>query len=133
MLKQDEVQPQIVIVGPCAAGKTTLVGSLRKRGYDVRACAQEHSVAPWLWHRRYFPEVLVYLDASLDTISRRQARDDWTQLRLDQQHQRLADARQHCDLYVDTNQLGREQVAAVVDGFLRSVGIAPRKQSLDGS
>jgi len=68
--------------------------------------------------------VLVYLDADLNTISRRQNRSDWTQARLGEQQRRLADARLHCDFYLCTDELTREQVAAKVERFLREHGLA---------
>jgi hypothetical protein len=70
--------------------------------------------------------MLIYLDAGLETIGKRQGRSDWTQERLDEQHRRLADARQHCDFYLYTDDLSREQVAAKVELFLRQAGILPR-------
>jgi len=69
--------------------------------------------------------VLVYLDAGVETIGRRQGRSDWTQGRLDEQHRRLANARQHCDLYLCTDDLSREQVADKVELFLAQAGILP--------
>jgi len=78
-----------------------------------------------LWSKYCRAEVLVYLDAGLETIGRRQGRSDWTPERLDEQRRRLADARQHCDLYVCTDDLSREQVAAKVESFLSQAGIRP--------
>jgi len=118
---------EIVVVGPCAAGKTTLVQNLHPRGFPIRACAQEHSTAPQLWRRRSRPRVLIYLDAELETISARQNRRDWTQDRLDQQRQRLKNARLHCDLYLRTDDLSREQVAGTVSSFLIGRGIVPNR------
>jgi len=40
---------KIMIVGPCAAGKTTLEANLTKLGYDARAVAQEHSEVQTMW------------------------------------------------------------------------------------
>jgi dephospho-CoA kinase len=37
---------RIGVVGPCAAGKTTLVAALKNRGYEVHHIAQEHSYVP---------------------------------------------------------------------------------------
>jgi len=116
---------RIVVVGPCASGKSTLVGNLRPKGYAIRTCAQEHSHVPQLWLRYCRADVLVYLDAGVQTIGRRQGRSDWTQGRLDEQHRRLADARQHCDLYLYTDDLSREQVADKVELFLAQAGILP--------
>jgi hypothetical protein len=126
---KDQCGPRIVVVGPCAAGKTTLVGNLRCLGYNIHSCAQEHSGVPELWKRRCRADVLVHLDAELETIGQRQNRTDWTAARLDAQRQRLADARQHCDLYVRTDELTREQVAATVDAFLRKHGVTPNEGS----
>jgi ribose 1,5-bisphosphokinase PhnN len=36
-------QPLISVVGPCGAGKTTLVSGLRARGINSRQTSQEHS------------------------------------------------------------------------------------------
>ena len=124
-MEEDERSPRIVVVGPCAAGKTTLVGRLRQKQYNIRSCAQEHSHVPRLWKRYCRADVLVYLDADLDTISQRQNRTDWTLARLGEQHRRLADARLHCDFYLCTDVLTREQVAARVEGFLRERGFVP--------
>jgi shikimate kinase len=117
--------PRIVVVGPCAAGKSTLVGNLRPEGFDIRSCVQEHSYMPDLWRRFSKADVLIFLDAELPTIARRQQRSDWTQERLDEQYRRLAHARAHCDLYVATDDLTREEVAERVRGFLRSTQILP--------
>ena len=116
---------RIVVVGPCASGKSTLVGNLRPKGYTIGTCAQEHSHVPQLWLRYCRADVLVYLDAGVKTIGRRQGRSDWTQGRLDEQRRRLADARQHCDFYLYTDDLSREQVADKVELFLAQAGIVP--------
>jgi hypothetical protein len=76
--------------------------------------------------------MLVFLDAELETIARRQDRTDWTAARLEAQLGRLADARQHCDYYLRTDGLAREQVASEVDAFLRKQGIVPVQDSDDG-
>jgi hypothetical protein len=127
-----EHSPRVVVVGPCASGKTTLVGNLRPLGYNIKSCVQEHSLTPQLWKRFSKAELLVFLDAELSTISRRQNRSDWTQRRLDDQRQRLADARANCDLYVRTDGLTREQVADAVETFLRERGVVPRVRPPDG-
>ena len=128
MGEDDEHGRHVVVVGPCAAGKTTLVGNLRPRGYRLRSCAQEHSSAPRLWQRSACTVVLIYLDAELVTIARRQRRTDWTQARLDQQRRRLAHARAHCDLYLCTDKLTRRQVADIVASYLHNRGIYPAEK-----
>jgi guanylate kinase len=117
--------PRIVVVGPCAAGKSTLVGNLRPKGYDIRSCVQEHSYMPDLWRRFSRADVLIFLDAQLSTIARRQGRSDWTEERLDVQHRRLAHARKHCDYYLQTDDLTRKEVAEYVERFLRGKQIVP--------
>ena len=118
---------RIVVVGPCTAGKTTLVSNLRRLGYNIHSCAQEHSGFVKLWKVRCRADVLIHLDAELETNARRQKRTDWTTARLDAQRRRLADAREHCDLYLRTDDLTREQVAMAVDAFLRKQGITSDK------
>jgi len=54
---------RIVIVGVCAAGKTTLAENLKSIGYDAATVAQEHSYIPTLY-RNTSPDVVVFLDAS---------------------------------------------------------------------
>jgi shikimate kinase len=122
---EDGCGPRIVAVGPCAAGKTTLVNNLSPKGYNIRSCAQEHSFVPQLWQRYCRAQVLVYLDAELPTITERQQRTDWTQRRLDKQRRRLAHARAHCDLYLPTDDLTRQQVAESVEAFLQGRDITP--------
>jgi hypothetical protein len=109
--------PRVVVVGVCSAGKSTLVSNLKEAGYDAHACSQEHSYVPHLWQLSE-PDVLVYLDASLHTIRRRR-RAKWHQNTLDEEHRRLAHAREHCDLYVSTDGLLPEDVASKVAGFLK--------------
>jgi hypothetical protein len=78
-----------------------------------------------LWIKYCRADVLVYLDAGVETIGRRQGRSDWTQERLEEQRQRLANARHHCDFYLYTDELSREQVADKVERFLLQTGISP--------
>jgi hypothetical protein len=55
------------------------------------------------------PDVLIYLDATMETIRRR--RDvSWGPDHLAAENERLAHARDHCDLYVATDDLSIEQV-----------------------
>jgi guanylate kinase len=125
MSETESACPRIVVVGPCAAGKSTLVANLRPQGYDIRSCVQEHSYMPDLWRRFSKAEVLIFLDAQLETIAHRQKRSDWTQDRLDVQQRRLAHARAHCDFYLATDDLRREEVAERVRMFLQGRQIVP--------
>ncbi len=108
--------PLILVVGVCSSGKSTLVRKLNEKGYRARACAQEHSGVPSLWARSN-PDVLVYLDASLHTIRQRR-RAKWQQEVLDEQHQRLREARERCNLYIHTDGLAPEDVVSRVVNFL---------------
>ena len=118
----------MVVVGPDAAGKSTLVERLRERGYNARSCAQEHSYVPDMWRRVSNPDFLVFLDVQLETTARRRA-IDWGQERVDAQQARLAHARAHCDLYVQTDGLTRLDVVERVRTGLSAAGIAPAARS----
>jgi deoxyadenosine/deoxycytidine kinase len=110
---------QIVIVGPCASGKTTLVRGLWARGYSgARVVAQEHSGVIDLWKRRGQPDVLIYLDARLETIAARQRRSDWTAEYLSEQLRRLSSTWTACDLYLPTDDLTPTDVLDRVVKFL---------------
>ena len=108
---------KIVIVGPCAAGTSTLAENLRRLGYDAHPSAQEHSYVPDMW-RMTGPDVLIYLDASMATIRRRRE-VSWGEEHLAAENRRLAHAREHCDLYVATDELSIQQVLERAVEFLR--------------
>lgn len=108
----------IVVVGVCGSGKSTLVKGLQTEGYPARVCMQEHSYVPTLWLRRGRPRALVYLDASLETVCQRR-NVCWDEQVLSLQRQRLALARERCDLYIDTDGLGVEEVRERVLSYLR--------------
>ncbi|MBP7688040.1 MAG: hypothetical protein KA765_09035 [Thermoflexales bacterium] len=115
----DTTAVQIVIVGPCASGKTTLVRGLWARGYaGARVVAQEHSGVLDLWKMRGQPDVLIYLDARLETIAARQRRADWTTEYLSEQLRRLHSAWLACDLYLPTDDLNPQEVLERASKFL---------------
>ena len=109
----------IGVVGPCCAGKSTLVQSLAARGLTVRHIAQEHSYVPKMWQIIGKAERLIFLDVSYDVAQRRRWMD-WLPRDMDEQHHRLRDARARCDLYLDTDLLTVaevfEQVLPYVSG-----------------
>jgi hypothetical protein len=107
----------IAVVGPCGSGKTTLVSGLARHGIPARQIAQEHSIVRDLWKRRA-PLLLIYLDGSFETCTRRK-RFDWPLADYEEQLQRLEHARRGCDIYVDTDGLTPE---AVLDEVLGSIG-----------
>jgi deoxyadenosine/deoxycytidine kinase len=115
---------KIVVVGVCAAGKTTLVNGLIAHGFaSARLAPQEHSGVRDLWAWRGRPEVLVYLDAQAATMNRRQRRSDWTEGARAEQVARLAGARRACDLYLPTDDLTIPRVLEIVLRFLETRSI----------
>jgi chloramphenicol 3-O-phosphotransferase len=120
---RQEKGPLIAVVGPCASGKSQLARALRERGYNAREVLQEHSYAPAMWQRITRPEVLIYLDVSEDVARQRRPTDApegwWDTLA-----QRLRHARQHADLYVDTDGLTIQQIVEQASAFLDDV-LAP--------
>jgi deoxyadenosine/deoxycytidine kinase len=119
-MDEDSRRLHIVIVGPCAAGKTTLVRSLWQHGYTrARVVAQEHSGIPRLWCKRGQPDVLIYLDAQLPTIAARQQRNDWTVEYLAEQKRRLLEAWMACDVYLPTDDLTPQAVLERVMAYLK--------------
>ena len=110
---------RVAVVGHCASGKTTIVAALRGRGYDAFAVAQEHSGVTWLW-RHSAPDVLLYLDVPLATVRQRRG-EEWPQAVYDAQETRLAEARAHADLVLDTSQQGAAEAVAHAVSFLEHV------------
>ncbi|RPI33310.1 MAG: hypothetical protein EHM70_06410 [Chloroflexota bacterium] len=112
-----KAQNHIGVVGPCAAGKSTLIAGLAKHGYAARHIAQEHSYVPSMWQRLVDPEVLIFLDVSYNlTLVRRKL--DWSVDEYAEQQRRLEHARRHATLYVNTDNLSIEQVLDTVLAFL---------------
>jgi deoxyadenosine/deoxycytidine kinase len=111
---------RIKVVGPCACGKSVLAANLRRLGYDAHSAAQDHSYVPDMWRQINPPDVLVYLDVSLETAQRRgRTGTGWDQKYLDEQHERLRHARAHCDLYLSTDGLSQEEVLSRVLTFVQ--------------
>ncbi len=110
----------IGVVGPCAAGKSTLIQGLNARGYLAKHIAQEHSYVPDMWLRLTHPDVLVYLAVSYPlTVQRRKL--DWTLEEYTEQIHRLRHARQHADINLDTDPLTPAEVLERVIVFLSSL------------
>jgi predicted ATPase len=93
---------RIVVVGPCASGKTTLVDALRDRGYDAYVVAQEHSIIRDLWQRRN-PDVVIALDLELSVVRQRRS-PTWSADIYGLQHERLREAFNAADLFIDTGE-----------------------------
>ncbi len=109
----------IGVVGPCGAGKSSLVAGLKTEGILVRHIAQEHSYVPDMWKRLTNPDILIYLEVSYEnTILRRKL--DWTYTEYTEQLHRLHHAREHANLYIDTNPLTYAEVLTTALRFIKS-------------
>ncbi len=106
------------VVGPCGSGKSTLITGLQAEGYRCRHIAQEHSYVPYMWQRITHPEVLIFLDASFPVCTSRR-RLNWNEVDYAEQLHRLAHARQHADLLIQTDAMSISQVLETALAFLR--------------
>jgi thymidylate kinase len=107
------------VVGPCGAGKSTLIAGLERHGYACRHIAQEHSYVQAMWQRIAKPDILIFLDASFPvSTARRQL--SWQKADHEEQYRRLAHARQHAHVVIDTDSLTPEQVLQKVLDYLQS-------------
>ena len=110
----------IGVVGPCASGKSTLIANLKQYGIVARHIAQEHSYVPSMWQQIAQPDILIYLYASFPvSTARRQL--NWHKKDHDEQLRRLAHAREHADLFIDTDDLTAEQVRQKVLDYLKEI------------
>lgn len=112
----------IVVVGPCAAGKTTLVDALVARGYNAYAVAQEHSIIKDLWSRRD-PDVLVALDLDLSVVRERRS-PTWSADIYEKQHERLQPAFDAADLFIDTGEHDIESALRMTLDLLESTQVS---------
>jgi deoxyadenosine/deoxycytidine kinase len=112
------------VVGPCSAGKSTLVQALQAHGYQAKHIAQEHSYAPRMWQVIGRADVLIYLDVTYPVAQARRWMN-WRPADLAEQQRRLAHARAHCDLYVATDDLDIAAVRERVLAFLAEAHRAP--------
>ena len=105
------------LVGPCTSGKSLLCTKLESRGYRVKHIAQEHSFVKDMWKKITDPDLLIFLDVSYPTTLRRRK---WNFQEADYQEQlrRLAHARQHADIYVNTDTLTPDEVLEQVLVYL---------------
>lgn len=107
---------RVVITGPCASGKTTLVSALREAGIDAYNVAQEHSGIKKLWQKKQ-PDVLVLLDVNLPAVRARRS-VPWGNERLLLQRERLKDAKENANLFIQTDNLCKEEVLQTVLAFI---------------
>ncbi len=107
---------RIVVVGPCAAGKSTLVGALQALGYDARVSGQEHSAIASLWQHTN-PDVLIVLEVDIAAVRVRRGAE-WPEWLHDLQLERLGAASHAADLTIDTTLLDPPGVVDRVVAYL---------------
>ena len=108
----------IGIVGPCGSGKSTLKAGLEQKGYSCRHIAQEHSYVQYMWKHITNPDVLIFLNASFE-VSTSRRKLNWQEADYDEQQRRLAHARQHANLIIDTDTLTANEVLENALKFLK--------------
>ena len=108
----------IGVVGPCGSGKSTLIAGLERHGYRCRHIAQEHSYVQSMWQVITKPDVLIYLGASF-AVSTSRRKLNWMEKDYTEQLRRLAHAREHAHLFVNTDALTPEQVLQKALDYLR--------------
>jgi deoxyadenosine/deoxycytidine kinase len=114
------LEMKIGVVGPCAAGKTTLIVALRRLGFRVHHIAQEHSYVADMWERISKPDILIYLDVSYPVSMLRRPMN-WVEADFMEQVKRLQHARKHASLYIDSDDLTPSQVLQKTIEFLNSI------------
>jgi len=107
----------IGVVGPCSAGKSTLIAKLAKHGLSAKHIAQEHSYVKDMWQRIGKPDILIYLDVSYKQSMKRRPLN-MSVHEFEEQNQRLIHARHHAECYLDTTTLTPQEVFAYVEEFL---------------
>lgn len=113
----------LVVVGPCASGKSTLVECLRREGIPARSVAQEHSAVPDLFAQRPGSGV-IYLSAQWPTAHRRRPQSlGYPQYA--EEMRRLQAARQAADLVVHTDGLLPAEVCRFVKTWWASRQLTP--------
>ena len=109
----------IGVVGPCAAGKTTLIAALKEHGYHVRHIAQEHSYVKDMWRRITNPDLLIFLDVSFE-ISMQRRRMNWNESDYQEQIRRLEHAHNNADLLINTDLFSPQEVLQQTLNFILS-------------
>lgn len=109
---------RIVVIGPCASGKTSLTTRLQQLGYDAMACGQEHSEITELWKHQQ-PDVLIGLRIELDTLRQRRS-EAWSEDIYARQMTRLESGYQNAHLLIDCDAVDQQAVVDLVVGWLGS-------------
>ena len=106
-------RPLVGVVGPCGSGKSTLIAGLEKHGFTCRHIAQEHSYVQAMWQIIAKPDVLIYLNSSFQTSTTRR-KLNWHEKDYNEQLRRLAHAREHAHLIIETDQRTPDEILQVV-------------------
>lgn len=114
---------EIVVVGPCASGKSTLAARLVELGYRTRVVSQEHSDIGRLW-QRHDPSLVIGLQASLATVRSRRGRS-WSAAVYERQQRRLQPAMAAAAIVLDTGELSPMATLAAAAAAIREAGILP--------
>lgn len=112
--------PLVGLVGPCSSGKSTLQNKLEERGIRVRHIAQEHSYVKDMWRRLSNPDILIYLHVSY-AVAQSRRKLNWEIEEYEKQLRRLRHAREHADLYLDTDSLTPEEALEKALNFIQEV------------
>jgi hypothetical protein len=112
---------RIVVVGPCASGKSTLVDGLRQLGYDAHVCGQEHSEIPTLWQHGQ-PAIVIMLEVDLATVRQRRGAD-WPASLYATQLGRLANVRNAALTVIDSGRLSPSEVLIAAVAALERDGL----------
>jgi hypothetical protein len=94
------------------------VEALEAERYHCRHIAQEHSYVPHMWQRITNPDILIFLAASFPVCTARR-RLSWSESDYLEQLRRLSHAREHADLFIETDDLTPEAVLAEAVAFIR--------------
>lgn len=128
---QPDPLPLIKVVGISGSGKSTLVNSLRQAGYNARPVSQEHSSVPNLWEQFDRPAVLIYLDVEFVYQAQRHPNVEWTLGAHREEVQRLAHAREHANVRINTSGLTAKAVRDLVMAYLSHTRVAHAPTPLD--
>jgi len=117
----------IGVVGPCGSGKSTLIAGLEAHGYRCRHIAQEHSYVQSMWQVITKPDILIYLHSSFENCTARRSLG-WRLADYEEELRRLAHARQHANITIDTTTLQIRDVLQRALEFLERHA-APARQA----